>query len=400
VLLLLDYWPLRRWNDRGDLRGLVVEKLPLFAMVAVSSAVTFAAQRAGGTVASVELYSPGIRVANAVVSYATYLFKALWPNDLAVYYPHPGALISAASVAVSAVALIGLTALAVRQARHRPYAIVGWLWYLGTLIPVIGLIQVGEQARADRYTYIPLIGIFVIVVWAVAEIRAVAPRWLLVPGVLAVLLLFWSTRAELPHWKSSETLFLRALAVTDGNFMAHNNLGTTLSDQGRVDEAIAHYEEALRIRPDYSNAHINLGTARKSQGRIDEAFGHFVEALRLNPRSLEANYNLGVVYAVRGRDDDAIGHYRRALEIDPSHPRVHGNLANALGRQGRIDEAVDHYWKAVQFKPDYQKAYSNLAGTLYRSGRYDEARSVVARARSAGVALPAKMVEAIAAGGR
>jgi tetratricopeptide (TPR) repeat protein len=399
VLLLLDFWPL----GRATVWTLVREKIPLFALAAASSVVTFLVQSFGRTVASVDLYPLGARISNAVVSYVAYLWMTVWPRDLAVYYPHPGGSLELWKVAGAAVVLVALTVSALLLRKSRPYVLVGWLWYLGTLVPVIGLVQVGAQGMADRYSYVPLIGIFVIVAWAVpdllgAERPTSSPSpWVLAPGVVVVLFMFAGTRAQVATWKNSETLFRHALAVTENNFMAHNNLGTELSRQGRVPEAVEQLEEALRIRPGFAEVHVNLGTARKSQGLLDQARGHFSEAIRLDRRSFEAHYNLGVVSSAQGRTEEAIALYRRAIEIDPDRPRAHSNLANALGRIGKLDEAEAHYRIAIRLRPDYGNAHSNYVGVLLQQGRYAEAWTEVKLARRYGVEPPEPLVSRLRA---
>jgi len=397
VLLLLDFWPL----GRAKSWSLVREKIPLFALAAASSVVTFLVQSSGRTVASVDLYPLGARISNAVVSYVAYLWMTVWPRDLAVYYPHPGGTLEPWKVAAAAAVLVALTVAALLLRGSRPYVLVGWLWYLGTLVPVIGLVQVGAQGMADRYSYVPLIGIFLIVAWVVPDFlgaeRSSSSPWVLAPGVVVVLFMFAGTRAQVATWKDSETLFRHALAVTENNFMAHNNLGTELSRQGRVPEAIEQLEQALRIRPGFAEVHVNLGTAKKSQGWLDQAREHFNEAIRLDGHSFEAHYNLGVVQSAQGRTEEAIALYRRAIEIDPDRPRAHSNLANALGRIGELDEADAHYRIAIRLKPDYGNAHSNYVGVLVHQGRYAEAWTEVKLARRYGVEPPEPLVRRLSA---
>ncbi len=424
VLLLLDVWPLGRSSAAG--KGawrLVAEKIPLFALAAASCVATVVAQRAGATVAPFARYSLVERLSNAVVSYVGYLGKLFWPVDLAVYYPHPGSALPAWKVGGSALLLIAITVVALRLRRGRPYLLVGWLWYLGTLVPVIGLVQVGAQAMADRYTYLPAIGIFLAVAWGVPDawqaLRSRRPRpgttaesgaraaagsagsagaertamW--IAAAVTVIVLAAGARVQTRYWKDSRTLFERALAVTENNFMAHNNLGIVLAESGQAPQAIEHYRAALRIRPDFANLHVNLGTALRGQGRGDEALVHFAEAVRLDRNLLEAQYNYGLVLGYQGRLDEAIAHYREALRIDPSHALTHNNLGNLLGQQGAVDEAIEHYHAAVRLKPDFGLAYSNLAGALVYQGRVAEARTAVEQARRFGYEPPAPVIQAL-----
>ncbi len=392
VLLLLDYWPLRRLTWKR-----VWEKIPLFALAAASSVVTLVVQRAGGATRSVEGFPLPERLFNAVVAYATYLWKTVWPRDLAVFYPHPGATLAAWKIGLSALVLIAITAVAVRARRSRPYLIVGWLWYLGMLVPVIGLVQVGSQSMADRYTYLPLIGLFVIVAWVVGDVlpRPGAAR-LAVPAAIALVALSWSTRAQLGVWRSSETLFEHALAVTERNYVARNNLGLVLAERGLLDEAVTHYEAALSYEPDHAPLHVNLANARLKQARADEAFRHYRRALELDPDSADANYNLGLALARQGRFEEAVARYEKALRAAPEDPELHNNLGSSLARLGAPDEAVEHFTRAIRLRPDYARAHANLAGGLFLLGRYEEAWAEVRAARRLGFEPPAELVRALA----
>jgi len=294
VLLLLDYWPLRRMASR-PLRALIVEKLPLFVLAALSSAVTMVVQRAEA-LSSLTALPFSRRISHAVTSYVGYLARAFWPADLAVFYPYPPAL-PLGEVLAAAVLLVGVTVTVLRMARAYPYLPVGWLWYLGTLVPVIGIVQAGLHSMADRHTYVPLIGIFIIVAWGVPDLLARVPRRqaVLAIGACAVsaacALITWR---QLGHWHDSGTLFEHALAVTTDNFVAHNNLGEERMRQGRVREASEHFREAVRLEPRFALAHVNLGGALFSDGRIEEAIAQHAEALRLSPDDADAHYNLGV----------------------------------------------------------------------------------------------------------
>jgi hypothetical protein len=298
LLLMLDAWPLRR---KRPWRHLVLEKAPLFALSIATGAMTFVAQRQGGTVGSLTLYPLGVRVANAVVATAAYLGKAIWPTRLAVFYPHPGASLSAWMVAGSAVVLAALTLGAIHVRRSRPYLLFGWAWYLVTLAPVAGIVQVGWQARADRYTYIPLIGIFLGVVWAVSDHFAGRPALLGSLASASLVMLGIGAFVQAGYWRDSETLFRHALAVTDNNAVAHNNLGTALLRRGLQSEAGEHFAEAVRIDPSFADAHSNLGVALGRQGRIDEAILEFQRALDLEPDHPDARRNLRRAEAIQRR---------------------------------------------------------------------------------------------------
>jgi tetratricopeptide (TPR) repeat protein len=331
VLLLLDYWPLGRlqrakgedrfrhqsldekdqepWqvelrspDFRRALFRLALEKLPLFLLAAASSAITIKAQRMDGALDATVL-PLGARLANALVSYVGYIYSMVWPDRLAVLYPHPGESIPVWRVVAAALALVCVTALAIRWSRKFPYLVVGWLWYLGTLVPVIGLVQVGQQAMADRYAYIPLIGLFIIIAWGVDSLtRRLPSRSYWLAGVAAALLiaLTMATRWQLTHWQNSITLFERALEVTDNNEIAHNNLGVVLVRKGRLDEGLAHLYEAVRINPDYGTARTNIAITLYQKGNIEavdesrwpEAVNLYRQALELKPDYAEARQSL------------------------------------------------------------------------------------------------------------
>jgi tetratricopeptide (TPR) repeat protein len=361
ILLLLDYWPLRRPIEMR----LVTEKIPLFALAVASSIITFLVQERGGTVAVVGRISFAERIANALVSYGAYLGKMVWPTHLAAYYPYALSQ-SPWLVAGSALGLAGITLLAIWKAKDFPYFVTGWLWYLGALVPAIGIVQVGTQAMADRYTYVPMIGISIVAAWGIFDLVA---RWqksgdgLMVlrgAGLAVIIACTVSARAQVKTWESSLTLWEHALAVTTDNYAAHTFLGNALSGLGKTDEAITHYEEALRIRPDYPEAHNNLGPALAGKGKIDEAITHFSEAVRLRPGYADAHNNLGVALANRGRVPEAIAHFAEAVKLDPDHAKAHYGLAVVLQNQGRTAEARQEFLEALRINPDYQDAKRGL----------------------------------------
>jgi tetratricopeptide (TPR) repeat protein len=384
VLLLLDFYPLYRFHKSADSNNsyqrpivfrLVLEKIPLFVLVVMSSAMTFYAQKHGGSVASLDTIPIQARIANALVSYVYYILKMIYPSKLAVLYPH-SVILPWWQVTGACLLLLSISFLAIRVIKQSPYFVVGWLWYLGTLVPVIGLVQVGSQSMADRYTYIPLIGIFIIIIWSIAEF---VTRWndkkIILPTIAtAILFVFMTiTFLQVGYWENSITLFEHTLEVTSNNRTAHNNLGLALQEQGRIDDAIKHYLEALRIKPDYEDAHNNLGLALQEQGRIDDAIKHYLEALRIKPDYEDAHSNLGVALREQGRIDDAIKHYLEALRIKPDLEEAHNNLGIALQEQGRIDDAIKHYLEALRIKPDYGETHYNLGNALKEQGRIDDA---------------------------
>jgi tetratricopeptide (TPR) repeat protein len=386
VLLLMDYWPLGRIEMRRSDSGtklhpkstflrLLVEKTPLFVLAAASCIVTFLVQQGGGALRSLHGLPLNARVANAFVSYLSYIGKMFWPYRLAFFYPHPG-MAPGWQFASAGVMFIAISLLAVRAVRRRPYFAVGWLWYVGTLVPVIGLVQVGRQAMADRYTYVPLIGLFIIVAWGVPELVA---RWCyrkvgLAVAVTALLsILAATTWVQVGYWQNSITLFERALEVTRNNYLAHNNLGVALFERGNTQEAVFHYQETLRIEPDYARAHSNLGLALSAQGKAEEAISHLSVALRLDPNNLDARNNFGLALFEKGDVQQAIPHYREVLRVRPDHVKAHNNLGLALSAQGKVEEAISHLSEAVRFRPDFHQAHNNLGMVLFKKGRLQEA---------------------------
>ena len=393
VLLLLDYWPLSRFqfgksshdireqaqesgrhnSQRSSFFRLVLEKLPFFALAAVSCIIAFLAQEHGGALRALSLFPIEIRIANAVVSYASYIGKTIWPLHLAVFYPHPGTL-PMWQIAGACLLLVCISVTVIRAAHRAPYLTIGWLWYLGTLVPVIGLVQVGDHAMADRYTYVPLIGLFIMIAWGSCNIfkgwryrkivLAISTGILLCASVI-------STGFQLRHWQNSTTLFEHALDVTANNSMAHTNLGVVLAGRGKLDKAIAHYSEALGIKPDLLEARINMGAALAAQGKLDEAIAHYSNALLIKPDFAGAHYNLGNALSAQGKITAAIAHFQEALRIEPNDAEGHNNLGITLAKQGKTEEAITHFQEALRIEPDYTLARHNLevALTVQRKSR-------------------------------
>ena len=349
VLLLLDYWPLKRFElasfvSRPSLPArLVMEKLP-FVLVALSiSLITLHAANQQGWLSSAARCPITDRIANATLSYAGYFLQIFWPANLAVYYPFR-ATFSLWSVAGAALLLLGISVTAFCMARRWPYVVVGWLWYLVTLLPVIGLIQMAGYSHADRYTYVPLIGLFMVLVWGAGELVG---HWrgpafaCAVAAVGAVFLLCLAlTHEQLGHWKNNEALFRHALAVTENNYLAHNNLGNVLAGKGQIAEAIRQYQEAIRLYTTYANTYYNLGTAFAKKGQIDEAIHQYQEAIRVKPDYPEACNNLGVVLDMKGHLDEAIHQYQEAFRLKPDYAEALYNLGTAFDKKGQIDAAT------------------------------------------------------------
>jgi Flp pilus assembly protein TadD len=364
VLLLLDLWPLRRSEP---LRRLVGEKLPLVALCTASAAITVLAQRAEGSIQSLERISLAERVANALVASVAYLRLAVWPSDLAVFYPHPALLGRAGELALpalgAALVLAALTAWALVAARRRPYLAVGWGWYLVTLAPVIGVVQVGAQAMADRYTYLPLIGIGVAVAWGARDLArrfairpaACAAAAMLVLGAFAV-----QTWRQIGTWRDSETLYLRAVRATQDNYVAHASLGMVYRGRGDAARAREQLELALAAKPDYALARVELGTVRAQTGDLEGAAAEHEQVLRAFPEHPRALNALGLVRMQQGRLEEAAALFERAVAAAPAFAEAHNNLGVACRRRGDLDAAVRHFRRALALRPDAEPPRANL----------------------------------------
>ena len=382
VLLLLDYWPLGRLRF-GQSGGegtpafrLILEKVPLLALSVVSISLSFLSVHGIGVAVSMESVPMKLRIANALVSYVKYIGHMIWPQNLAVLYPYPG-MVPMWQTIGALLLLICISVLVIRMMRRIPCLVTGWFWYLGTLVPVIGLVQVGLwPAMADRFTYVPLIGLFVMIAWGVPELVG---RWRYrdagLAAIAAVLLsiLMVTTWQQVRYWRNDIALFEHALNVTVNNYVAHYNLGTYLAQQGEIAKASEHFFEALRINPLYEEAHNNLGLALTRQGRVEEGILHFREALRIKPVYAKAHYNMGVVLLSRGKIEEAAAHFEEVLRIKPDYVEAHNNLGVVLVRQGRVEEGISHFLEALKIKPDYAEAHNNLGVVLGRQGRVEEA---------------------------
>jgi Flp pilus assembly protein TadD len=378
VMLLLDYWPLRRLDltSRREvarkLWPLVREKLPLFALVAASAVLTCIAQSYGGAVRTFSDIPITLRLTNALVSYAKYLLLTFWPHDLAVYYPFTPAGIPVWQIVGAALLLLGITVLCLFQRKTRPYLVVGWLWFVGTLIPVIGLVQVGGQTMADRYFYIPSVGLFIAIIFGLADIaeaRRVAP--LLSAAIVSVVLLVLATltNAQIHLWSDSFTLFKHALAVTPPNLPIENALGITLQYSGRYDEAAAHFEKALQVQRDHYDVLLNMGVTRYHQGRVPEAMEYFQAAIRSRPDAPEAHAQLGLALWKQNRNEAAYEEVRRASHLAPKDAKIRNYLGVALARLGRFQEAIHQLHEALRLNPNSAVAHNNLGLAFLASGK-------------------------------
>jgi tetratricopeptide (TPR) repeat protein len=424
VLLLLDYWPLGRlqweWRSRGKpsppsksvnvgypratawrlvgekiplftlvvissvvtfivqkLWRLVGEKIPLFTLVVISSVVTFIVQKSAGAVPGRQVFSPTIRIANSLISYLAYIGKMVWPSRLAIHYPHPSYTLEMWRAAVAALLLLGISIWVIRLARSHKYLLVGWLWYLITLAPVIGLVQVGGQAMADRYTYLPSIGIFIMVAWGAAEVGA---KWryrkigLGISAGLLLAVLLICTRMQVRYWQNDFTLFGHALEVTENNARMHNYYGVALRENGRFEEAITHFDESLQLNPGYSRARYNKGRVFLEQRKLDEAIASFTEVLRVKPDWPEVHNYLGLAYARKGRFVQAIKHFKTVLQSRPDWYQTYNDLGLAYSLLGKHDLAIQSYREALRLKPDYHAAINNLKIALEEQAKINHQR--------------------------
>jgi len=389
VLLLLDFWPLKRIqldvsekdDDTDRLIGsklfLIVEKIPLFIASAASCIVTFYAQQASGAVGSLAALPLHDRIANALFSYVSYIAKMLWPGNLAVIYPYPE-FFPIWKIIASCLLISAITYLSLKYVKARPWFLVGWLWYLGTLVPVIGLVQVGLQAMADRYTYIPSIGLFIIIAWGASDMTA---RWrhgktvLTVMAVLAICCFSLITRTQLQHWENSLTLFRHTLEVTEKNSVAHNNYGNALLAKGKAKTAIKHFAAVLALKPNDAKAHNNLGNAFMKMERVDEAVGHYRESIDLAPDVARTHNNLAVALYRQERVPESIRHLKKALRLKPDYADAYNNLGAAYRKVGQGGNAARCYLKAIQLRSDFAEAYNNLGILLWHQGKLKTASS-------------------------
>jgi protein O-mannosyl-transferase len=397
ALLLLDYWPLgrvkcgchtegtdlvesppqkARWQ-KVSVGRLIIEKIPLLALSAILSITTFIAQRHGGTVLPLAIMPLDLRIANTFISYIRYIGKIIWPSRLAAFYPHTREF-SPAIVVMCTLLFVLLSILSIYIGRRRKYVAVGWLLYVGTLVPVIGLVQAGAQAMADRYMYIPMVGLLIIAAWAVKDLIANRPRLRIVAAVLAIAVLSSAvilTRMQVRHWQNSITLFDYALKVTKNNWIAENSYGCALSKVGWLDEAVLHLRKAVLINPGFFDARINLGKVLLMQGNLSEAVARFNELLERKQSSAEVYYHLAVALSRQKKYDEAIKCFARAIELDPKYPYARSGMGIILAATGRPDEAIVCFNDALRVTPDPDKAdvYANLGLAYNQLGKYEQA---------------------------
>jgi tetratricopeptide (TPR) repeat protein len=376
VMLLLDYWPLKRIQP-GRLGRLLMEKVPFFALAAAACVITLAVQQHAGAMATAGQLPFGWRCENALVSYCLYLAMWFWPVHLAVFYP-PQAFWPVTAVLAAALLLASISLLVLWLRRRWPFLFAGWFWFLGTLIPVIGLIQVGDQSLADRYMYLPSLGLLIMIVWGICELTR---SWrqqqmaLGVAGSVATVLCAFLTVNQLSYWENSETLFQHALAVTHDNYIAHNNLAAVLEDRGDYDDAISHLQEAIRIKPYDAPAIFNLGLAFYSTGRYDDAIEHYQQALRLDPNNPDIYCNIGNALFMKGQLDDAANQYQQAIRLSPSDAQAYYDLGKVYETKNDFTDAISEYHEAIRVNPDYAQAHNNLGYLLQNTGHVAEAIS-------------------------
>jgi tetratricopeptide (TPR) repeat protein len=369
ILLLLDFWPLNRIPPGSSARSiinLITEKAPFFVLTLAASVVTYFVQTSGRALWSPAGLSFSSRVANALWAYERYISKTFWPADLSIFYPYPYHW--PAGLAMGAALLLALwSGLFIWRARQNPYLPVGWFWFLGTLVPTIGLVQVGSQSMADRYMYIPSIGLFILVVWGLDDFLNWRPHWRRITTLAGVVALAGSlavTRIQLGYWQNSIRLFRHAIEATTDNFVAYTCLGETLSDLGMKKEALMLCAEAVRISPNSPVAQYNFGMALLQNQRLGEAVEHLDAAAQLAPCNSEVQYNLGLVLLLHNKPDEAVRYFAAALVERPDFAEAHRRLAQALSQQSKSKEAIFHYRAALRLKPDFADALNELAWIL------------------------------------
>jgi len=378
VLLLLDYWPLNRLKmslpgdeqpkikeliriNGNKMINLVLEKVPLLILSIISIFSTFHAARYIGTVSGFDTLPLLKRFPNAVVSYALYIRKFFLPTDLAVFYPISD--ISVWQFSSALLFLVIVTIFVFRYFLKYPYLFVGWLWYIGTLVPVIGLIQVGSQAMADRYAYVPLIGIFIMVVWGIAQIlfRVKDGQFIAISIATAfILVMILATHMQVGTWKNNLTLFGHALSVDNRNYQAYSLMGLAMADRGDYEKSIYYEYMALKYNPEFHPAYNYAGIVFEKMGKLDEAIRCYKKALQINNESAEAHYNLGIALMQKNYLDEAIFHFEKALQTTPDDPDIHNNLGVALMKKGNVRKALAHFQEALRLNPQAESARRNI----------------------------------------
>jgi tetratricopeptide (TPR) repeat protein len=391
VLLLLDYWPLKRLTFGRQPKFMITEpqagveskpsnpnlklfgeKIPFLVLSVGSVWLSISSLQHFNNMVDVNKVPMMLRISNALVSYISYIVKMFWPVNLAVYYPFPNS-VPLWQTAGSVLLLTAATGFCVYQIKHKPYLAVGWLWYLGTLLPVSGLVQSGLWPEmADRWSYVPLIGLFIVIAWGIPDAlhnwRFAKPA--MVSGALAVIVsLFIITSTQLNHWENSKTLFEHALKVTSGNAVAHNNLGNALLDEGQAETALHHFQAALRLEPNYAGARNNIGNALVDLDRVEEAIGYYRESIEIDPLAAKTHNNLAVALTEKARLDEAVMHLQEALRLKPDYAEAYHNLGAVYGKKAQVKKAAKFYLTAIRLRPEFPQPYNNLGLLLWRQNK-------------------------------
>jgi Flp pilus assembly protein TadD len=391
VLVLLDYWPLNRIDSLASLYKAVVEKIPLFVLSIASSVITFGVQRASGALSDIKYLPLQSRVANAFLSCARYIEKMFWPQNLAVFYPYDADSFSFWQVMPCALLPLAISIFVISFGRNKKYLPVGWFWFVITVLPVIGLIQTGPQGWADRYTYIPYIGLFIMIAWGLPDLLSKWPYCKLTLGITAAITmtaLGMSARLQTSYWKNSSTLFSHAIAATQRNYLAQCALGDDLLKQGKIDLAIEHYTKALKIRPNYADARNNLGAIWLKEGKLTDAIACFKEALRINPDFADAHNNLGIAFKRQGNFAQALTHFTEAVKFKPDWPAAMANLALLIAtapnlKDRNVNEAIELAERACKLTNYKDPTFVGALAAAYAcAGRFSEAVDTARKAAS------------------
>jgi tetratricopeptide (TPR) repeat protein len=379
ALLLLDYWPLGRFDGLKPIlrvKRLFIEKIPLLALSAVLGVLTVIAQKGGGTVATLANVSIEYRIFNMFFSYIRYIGKMVWPSALAVIYPLPDSIYLKSIVVVCVLVFIVISIFCIYIGLRRKYVMTGWLWYVGTLVPMIGLVQVGSQAMANRYMYISMLGLLIIIAWAVKELTASQRRLQTAASALAVVMLLTCvilTRKQVSYWQNDKQLSEYALKVTENNYIAENGLGFVLTNEGRYTEAISHLSKAVQINPVYSDARNNLGVAFLRQGKLNEAIACFNELIKRKEATASVYNNLAAAMGLQKRYDDAIQYLEMVLKLDPKYPEAHKRMGEVMVAAGRMNEAIEQLNEALRTDSNSAEIYVSLGRAYKQLGKYEAA---------------------------
>ena len=394
LLLLLDYWPLGRFDSHQTIKAAsrqkhksspvhdkrlplyraIIEKIPFIALSIVSSVITLLVQRGVGAVVDINALPLKYRAANAFLSYIRYIDKMFWPQNLAVFYPFDDNSFAFWQAAMCVLLLLVISILVIRFGRNQKYLPAGWFWFVVTLVPVIGLVQVGSQALADRYTYISYIGLFIMIAWGLPELLSKWPQRKIALGLSMVIILTTlgiCTHQQVSYWNNSITLFSHAIEVTQNNYIAYNGLGFAYSNIGRYQDALESCKQTIKIKPDFAETHYNLGVTYGKLGRYQNAIESYQQAIRIDPNYAEAHSNLGITYGKLGRYQDEIESYKQAIRIKPDYADAHYNLGVAYYKLGRYQDALESYKQAIKYNPDLAEAYYNLGVAYLAIGNKD-----------------------------